>query len=148
MIETPAAAMQLSNWINEVDFVSIGSNDLLHTLLGIERNDDELVHLKNPLDPAFLATVARIVQVADDAGKPVTICGDASGNRLASLAFHALGVTTLSVSVDQVHTIRQTFTAASHVLTAERLSLVKSELLRAETTADVMQILKNRLDLA
>ncbi len=98
MVETPAAAMQLSKWIDLVDFVGIGSNDLLHSLLGIERNDDELIGLKNPLDPAFIKTVAQIVDTAHQAQKTVVLCGDAASNPCACVALYLLGVDTLSVS--------------------------------------------------
>lgn len=109
MIEVAAAAMMVRSWIPKVDFLCIGSNDMLHSLLGIERNDDELSELKTPLEPSYLRTVRRIVRCAHAAGRPVTICGEAASNPSAILALYALGVDAVSVPPDDLPKVRKVF---------------------------------------
>lgn len=109
MIETPSAAMMVRKWAPKIDFLCIGSNDLLHSLLGIERNDDSLVRLKTPLDPCYLRVVRRIVQQAKATSCPVTVCGEAASNPRAVLALYALGVDAVSVPPDDLPKIRAVF---------------------------------------
>jgi phosphotransferase system enzyme I (PtsP) len=109
MVETPGSARLLPHFIDDVDFVSIGSNDLLHFLLGIERCEDELTPLKSPLDPAFLFAVRRVVKVAHAASKTVTVCGEAAGHPQAAIALALLGVDVLSIPPDQLNQIRSAF---------------------------------------
>jgi phosphotransferase system enzyme I (PtsP) len=140
MVETPGAATLIRHWVRspEVDFFGIGSNDLLHHLLGIERNDDELVRLKSPLDPVFLATVRHVVRFAKGAKKPVTVCGEAASNPRAALALHALGVDALSVPPDLLGPVRRAF-ASVHV--PADLEAVARRLVTAEDTDQVEALL-------
>lgn len=113
MVEVAAAAMMVRTWVRLVDFICVGSNDLLHSLLGIERGDDELLHLKTPLEPSYLRTVRRIVRYAHRAGRPVTICGEATSNPKAILALCALGVDALSLPPDDLPKARRIFRQVS-----------------------------------
>jgi phosphotransferase system enzyme I (PtsP) len=109
MIEVPAAVMMLRRWVEAVDFLGVGSNDLLHALLGIDRDSDSLAHLKTPLEPTYLRAVRHVVKQGRGAGKPVTVCGEAASYPRAALALAAIGVTGLSVPPDHLPKVRREF---------------------------------------
>jgi phosphotransferase system enzyme I (PtsP) len=109
MIEVPAAAMFAKRWVNLVDFVSIGSNDLLHSLMGIQREDSQLESLRTPLEPVYLMTVSQIVRHAHRAGRTVSVCGEAIDNSPAILALYALGVDSVSLPPNDIPRVRQLF---------------------------------------
>lgn len=138
MIEVPAAAMMTRLWAPQVDFLAIGSNDLLHSLLGIERNDDSLLHLKTPLDPGYLKIVRRVVRHAHAAGRPVTVCGEAASNSRAMLALYALGVDALCVPPDDLPKARRILREVS--LPATKVSVAK-QLVNACDVESVEEIL-------
>jgi phosphotransferase system enzyme I (PtsI) len=80
MIEVPAAALSLSTFLRRLDFLSIGTNDLIQYTLAIDRTDDTVAHLYDPLHPAVLMLVAQIIRSATKAGKPVAVCGEIAGD--------------------------------------------------------------------
>lgn len=80
MIEIPAAALSLGIFTRKLDFLSIGTNDLIQYTLAIDRTDDAVAHLYDPLHPAVLQLVASIIQGAAKAGKPVAVCGEMAGD--------------------------------------------------------------------
>ncbi|MEQ8279187.1 MAG: phosphoenolpyruvate--protein phosphotransferase [Deltaproteobacteria bacterium] len=98
MIETPAAAMIVDHLLHEVDFISVGTNDLLQFVLAADRSDDELNARYGVTHPAVLRILANIVASARAAKKPVTLCGEIAGdpNRaplLIGLGFERLSMT-------------------------------------------------------
>ncbi len=80
MIEIPAAALSLSTFTRRLDFLSIGTNDLIQYLLAIDRADDTVAHLYDPLHPAVLNLVAHIIRSAKQANVPVAVCGELAGD--------------------------------------------------------------------
>ncbi len=80
MIEVPAAALSVNMFMRKLDFVSIGTNDLIQYTLAIDRSDDAVAHLYDPLHPAVLELVSHIIRSANRAGKPVTVCGEMAGD--------------------------------------------------------------------
>ncbi len=80
MIEIPAAAISIKSILRIADFVSIGTNDLIQYLLAIDRNDEAVNYLYDPLHPAVLKTIANVIRSANKAGKPVSVCGEMAGN--------------------------------------------------------------------
>jgi phosphotransferase system enzyme I (PtsI) len=92
MIEVPAAAVGLPTFIDAVDFLSIGTNDLIQYLLAADRNNDALGDLYSPLHPALFRLLANVITLANRRGKPVAVCGEMAGDaRLAPLLL-ALGL--------------------------------------------------------
>lgn len=138
MIEVPSAAMNTRRWAPLVDFVCIGSNDLLHALLGIERTDDEVLHLRTPLDPSYLATVRYIIKHAHACHKSVTVCGEAASNPQAALALYAMGANALSVPPDDLEKVRRVF---QDVQLPSDLNHVRHDLLRATSAEQVQSLL-------
>ena len=97
MIEVPAAAIALHAFMDIVDFISIGTNDLVQYLLAADRNNDALGDLYSPLDPGVLRLLKHIINVANEHHTPVAVCGEIAGDaRLAPLLL-ALGLTEFSL---------------------------------------------------
>ena len=80
MIEVPAAALSLGVFVRKLDFLSIGTNDLIQYTLAIDRTDDTVSHLYDPLHPAVLNLVAHVIKTVNKAGKPVALCGEMAGD--------------------------------------------------------------------
>ena len=80
MIEIPAAAMAAETFAKKLDFLSIGTNDLIQYTLAIDRTDDSVAHLYQPLHPAVLQLIAMTIRAANKAGKPVSVCGEMAGD--------------------------------------------------------------------
>ncbi|MBL8511427.1 MAG: phosphoenolpyruvate--protein phosphotransferase, partial [Betaproteobacteria bacterium] len=80
MIEIPAAAIALPIFLKKLDFLSIGTNDLIQYTLAIDRTDDSVAHLYDPLHPAVLMLISNVIRQADEAGVPVTVCGEMAGD--------------------------------------------------------------------
>jgi len=80
MIEVPAAAISLPMFIRRLDFISVGTNDLIQYTLAIDRADDTVAHLYDPLHPAVLSLLASVVRTAHQHEKPVAICGEMAGD--------------------------------------------------------------------
>ena len=76
MIEVPAAAIALDGMIGEIDFLSIGTNDLIQYLIAVDRVNPEVAHMYDPCHPAVLRTMHQIIQTAHQRGKQVSICGE------------------------------------------------------------------------
>jgi phosphotransferase system enzyme I (PtsI) len=80
MIEVPAAALSLPMFIRKLDFLSIGTNDLIQYTLAIDRADDRVAHLYDPLHPAVLNLLANVIRTAQQHEKPVAVCGEMAGD--------------------------------------------------------------------
>ncbi|MDH4191948.1 MAG: phosphoenolpyruvate--protein phosphotransferase, partial [Betaproteobacteria bacterium] len=80
MIEIPAAALALPIFTRRLDFLSLGTNDLIQYTLAIDRADDAVAHLYDPLHPAVLHLVAHTIRTATRSGKPVAVCGEMAGD--------------------------------------------------------------------
>lgn len=80
MIEVPAAALNAEAFARQLDFLSIGTNDLIQYTLAIDRTDDSVSHLYNPLHPAVLQLVEMTIRAGHKLGKPVCICGEMAGD--------------------------------------------------------------------
>lgn len=80
MIEIPAAALAAETFARKLDFLSIGTNDLIQYTLAIDRTDDSVAHLYQPLHPAVLQLIEMTIRAANKAGKPVAVCGEMAGD--------------------------------------------------------------------
>ncbi|RXF70812.1 phosphoenolpyruvate--protein phosphotransferase [Hansschlegelia zhihuaiae] len=98
MIEVPSLLFQLDEVLERVDFVSVGSNDLMQFLFAVDRGNARVSGRFDPLSPAFLRTLARIADRAKAAGKPVTLCGEIGARPLEALALVGVGYRSLSMS--------------------------------------------------
>jgi phosphoenolpyruvate-protein phosphotransferase/dihydroxyacetone kinase phosphotransfer subunit len=98
MIETPAAALQAEQILAEVDFVSIGTNDLAQYTFAADRQSAPLASLNNPWQPALLRMIEMVTRAATVSGKPVGVCGEAAADPLLALVVTGLGISSLSMA--------------------------------------------------
>ncbi|WP_026877320.1 phosphoenolpyruvate--protein phosphotransferase [Jiangella gansuensis] len=98
MVEVPSAALRAREVLAELDFVSIGTNDLAQYTMAADRLRGELADLLDPWQPAVLDLVAATARAGADAGKPVGVCGESAGDPVMALALIGLGVTSLSMA--------------------------------------------------
>ncbi|HWI13621.1 MAG TPA: phosphoenolpyruvate--protein phosphotransferase [Burkholderiales bacterium] len=101
MIEVPAAALALGIFTRKLDFMSIGTNDLIQYTLAIDRTDDAVSHLYDPLHPAILHLIAHVLSTAERAGVPVALCGEMAGD--LSLTRLLLGLGLRQYSMHSAH---------------------------------------------
>ncbi len=97
MIETPSAAVSADSYVGSVSFFSIGTNDLVQYTLAVDRGNANLASRFTPLHPSVLRLIQRSVQVADDNGIAITVCGEMASQPLMAFALIGLGVRSLSV---------------------------------------------------
>jgi phosphotransferase system enzyme I (PtsI) len=106
MIEIPAAALRSRHVLAEVDFASIGTNDLAQYTLAADRMQGELATLLDPWQPAVLDLIAAACDGGRDQGKPIGVCGEAAADPLLALVLTGLGVTSLSMAPTRVPAVR------------------------------------------
>jgi phosphotransferase system enzyme I (PtsI) len=107
MIEIPAAALSLNAFLSRLDFVSIGTNDLIQYTLAIDRTDDTVAHLYDPLHPAVLQLVSGIIRGANKAGKPVAVCGEMAGDVRLTRLLLGFGLRQFSMHPGHLLTVKQ-----------------------------------------
>jgi phosphotransferase system enzyme I (PtsI) len=106
MIEVPGAALRARHVLAEVDFGSIGTNDLAQYTMAADRLAGELATLLDPWQPAVLDLIAAACDGGHDTGKPVSVCGEAAADPLLALVLTGLGVTSLSMAATRVPAVR------------------------------------------
>ncbi len=97
MIEVPAAAIAVQSFIKHLDFLSLGTNDLIQYTLAIDRVDDEVNYLYDPLHPAVLYLIQRVIQAGSKAGLAVAMCGEMAGDTRYTRLLLGMGLTEFSV---------------------------------------------------
>ena len=107
MIEIPAAALALPMFMRRLDFLSIGTNDLIQYTLAIDRTDDSVAHLYDPLHPAVLTLVANTIRAATRGGIPVAVCGEMAGDLLLTRLLLGLGLRNFSMHPSQLLAIKE-----------------------------------------
>jgi phosphotransferase system enzyme I (PtsI) len=107
MIEIPAAALALPILMRHLDFLSIGTNDLIQYTLAIDRTDDAVAHLYDPLHPAVLTLVAGTIQTARRGGVPVAVCGEMAGDLQLTRLLLGLGLRNFSMHPSQLLPIKE-----------------------------------------
>ncbi|GGC86909.1 phosphoenolpyruvate--protein phosphotransferase [Undibacterium terreum] len=107
MIEVPAAALTLPLFVKKLDFLSVGTNDLIQYTLAIDRADHEVAHLYNDIHPAILQLLHMTVTAAEKAGIPVAICGGMAGDRRLTRLLIGMGFRELSMPAALLPEIKQ-----------------------------------------
>ena len=98
MIETPAAVIHAEQILTEVDFLSIGTNDLAQYAFAADRHSASLASLNDPWQPALLRMIEMVARAASASGKPVGVCGEAAADPLLALVLTGLGISSLSMA--------------------------------------------------
>jgi phosphotransferase system enzyme I (PtsI) len=107
MIEIPAAAISADIFAQELDFLSIGTNDLIQYALAIDRTDDAVSHLYNPLHPAVLKLIALTIKSAHKYKKSIAICGEMAGEPKLTKLLIAMGVEQLSMHPSHILSVKR-----------------------------------------
>jgi phosphotransferase system enzyme I (PtsI) len=107
MIEIPAAAIALPMFLRMLDFVSIGTNDLIQYTLAIDRTDDTVAHLYDPLHPAILHLISSVIRQANAAGVDVTVCGEMAGDVELTRLLLGFGLRHFSMHPANLLTVKQ-----------------------------------------
>ena len=113
MVETPAAAMMLDAFIQEVDFVSVGTNDLIQYTLAVDRGNKDVADLYSACDPAVLRLLKRSLDIAAQAGVSASVCGQMSGSVMYTQLLLGLGLRELSVPAAVIPEIKQAVRSVS-----------------------------------
>ncbi|HLX81603.1 MAG TPA: phosphoenolpyruvate--protein phosphotransferase [Burkholderiales bacterium] len=107
MIEVPAAALALPMFMRRLDFLSIGTNDLIQYTLAIDRTDDAVAHLYDPLHPAVLHLIAHTIQAANRGGTPIAVCGEMAGEPSLTRLLLGFGLRNFSMHAQQLLSIKE-----------------------------------------
>jgi phosphoenolpyruvate-protein phosphotransferase (PTS system enzyme I) len=134
MIEIPAAALTLKIFLKYFDFLSIGTNDLIQYTLAIDRADESVAHLYDPLHPAVLRLVAETIAECNAQGKGVSVCGEMAGDISLTRLLLGLGLRSFSMHPAQILAVKQ------EVLRADAARLVPwaQQILDSEDPASLM----------
>ena len=138
MIEVPAAALTVAHFLHHLDFASIGTNDLIQYTLAVDRNDDAVSHLYDPVHPAVLHLLEHVISTCDRMGKPISMCGEMAGDPVLTRILLGLGLRRFSMLPTQILKVKQ------QVLDTN-LNVVRdlvAELLQAENADAARALLK------
>ena len=142
MLEVPAAAVCIDAMLPLVDFVSIGSNDLVQYLMAADRDNPKVSHLCQPLAPAVLLTLKRVIESCNAANKPVTVCGEMAGKPKAFVLLLGMGLRRFSMSPAFVPSIKQ---LASQI-SIEEAERIMHAVLKLKTTSQIKKFMARQLD--
>lgn len=133
MVETPAIAIALEPFAQALDFLSIGTNDLIQYTLAVDRGDRDVADLYDPMHPAVLRLLANVINVGERYGTPVTMCGEMAGNPVLTRLLLGLGLQSFSMHPQQMldvkkeivnsHSSALRFLVAAALNRAERINL-------------------------
>jgi phosphoenolpyruvate-protein phosphotransferase (PTS system enzyme I) len=137
MIEVPAAAICIRTFLDEIDFVSIGSNDLIQYVMAADRDNPKVAHLCEPFHPAIFHMLGPIIEACNQRGTPITLCGEMAGRPRCLLPLLGLGLRRLSVSPAFISTIKELIRRTSIPVAQEAAAAV----LQCRTSTDVLDYL-------
>lgn len=137
MIEIPSAAIIIEKLMREVDFVSIGTNDLVQYALAVDRDNDLVTSLYQPPHPSVIWLIKKVVQAGDLQGKRVSICGEMAGDPFYFPLLFGLGLREFSVNPISILDIKKSVLETRH----KQALAVAEAALHASTTEEVMNLL-------
>ncbi len=141
MIEIPAAALSLSTFTRKLDFLSIGTNDLIQYTLAIDRADDTVAHLYDPLHPAVLNLVAHVIRSANRAEVPVAVCGEMAGDVRLTRVLLGFGLRQFSMHPAYLLSVKQQVLKSD----LQQVMALAQKMLKSDDPDKVEQIL-NRMN--
>jgi phosphotransferase system enzyme I (PtsI) len=140
MIEIPSAAIIADQFAKEVDFFSIGTNDLIQYTLAADRMNEKVSYLYQPYHPAILRLINMVIEAAHKEGKWAGMCGEMAGEKNATPILLALGLDEFSMSASSILAIRSIIKK----LSAKELSNLKSEILSKGTADEVLEFMRSK----
>lgn len=134
MIEVPAAALTIPLFLRHFDFLSVGTNDLIQYTLAIDRADEAVSHLYDPVHPAVLHLLASTIAQCREQGKGVSVCGEMAGDVTLTRLLLGLGLRSFSMHPSQILAVKQQILRCDTV----RLQTWAQSVLAAEDPAALM----------
>lgn len=144
MVEIPAAAVMADQFVKEVDFFSIGTNDLIQYTMAADRMNERVAYLYQPYNPAILRLISHVIDAAHREGKWVGMCGEMAGDPIAIPILLALGLDEFSMSATSILPVR----AQLKRLSKEDAVRVKETVLSLGTAEEVVSFVKRTFSLA
>lgn len=141
MIEIPAAALSLSTFTRKLDFLSIGTNDLIQYTLAIDRADDTVAHLYDPLHPAVLNLVAHVIRSANRADVPVAVCGEMAGDVRLTRVLLGFGLRQFSMHPAYLLSVKQQVLKSD----LQQVMVLTQKMLKSDDRGKLEQLL-NRMN--
>jgi phosphotransferase system enzyme I (PtsI) len=141
MVEVPAAVVMLEHFVREVDFLSIGTNDLAQYTLAVDRSNEYVADLYQSCDPAVIRLIQQCVNVADESDTPLGVCGEMSSDPARALLLLGLGVRNLSVPPLALPQVKKAIRSVS----IEQCREIASRVMKLEAARDVDLYLLDRL---
>jgi phosphotransferase system enzyme I (PtsI) len=141
MIEIPAAALALNVFTRHLDFLSIGTNDLIQYTLAVDRTDDSVAYLYDPLHPAVIKLIAHVIRGANRASVPIALCGEMAGDVALTRLLLGFGLRQFSMHPAQVLAVKQQVLRT----TMSEVTALAHKMLKADEP-DKMQALLERLN--
>ncbi len=135
MIEVPAAALIVRSFLQYFDFLSIGTNDLIQYTLAIDRVDEAVAHLYDPLHPAVLRLVADVIAAGHAQGKSVCVCGETAGDVAMTRLLLGLGLRSFSMHPAQILAVKQEVLRAD----TRKLAVWAEQVLASDDPAAMLQ---------
>jgi phosphotransferase system enzyme I (PtsI) len=141
MVEVPAAALMADHLAKEVDFFSIGTNDLIQYTLAVDRNNETVADLYSASDPAVLRLIGMVVEASRSHGIEATVCGTMGGEPIYTMLLLGMGVRHLSMPPHQLPEIRRVIRA----IRLDTAQAVATRALRLQTAHEVAELLEAEL---
>ena len=138
MIEIPAAALAVGLFLRRLDFLSIGTNDLIQYTLAIDRSDEQVAALYDPLHPAVLMLIAHTLASAEKVGVPVSVCGEMAGDPKLTRLLLGMGLRTFSMHPSQIFKVKNRVLKAN----VEELAPNVRKILRLDEPAKLLEALE------
>lgn len=139
MVETPAAVMIADRLIEEMDFFSIGTNDLTQYLLAVDRGNEMIAELYDHYSPSVLRAIKRVIDCSHQAGKWTGMCGEMAGDVQAALLLAGLGLDEFSMSATSIPRVKQAIRQHGH----DALKALADEAVNKPTAAEVKALLES-----
>lgn len=141
MVEVPAACVMIEHFVDEIDFLSIGTNDLIQYTLAVDRSNKDVVGLYNAADPSVLKLIEMVIRAAKPRGVPVNLCGQMSSNALYTMLLLGLGLRRLSVTPSALPEIKK----ICRSVTIADCEEVAKRAIAMENARDIKSLLKGEL---
>jgi phosphoenolpyruvate-protein phosphotransferase (PTS system enzyme I) len=141
MIEVPAAALMADVFAREADFLSVGTNDLIQYILAVDRANENVTHLYQPLHPAILRTIAYLVKVAETQHVPLELCGEMAADPLQAIALVGLGIRTLSLAPGSIPLVKNVIRSVE----LERVRSLMRDAMKLTSANEVEDLLAREL---
>jgi len=138
MIEIPAAALAIGLFLRRLDFLSIGTNDLIQYTLAIDRSDEQVSHLYDPLHPAVLMLLAHTITSAEKVNIPVSVCGELAGDSALTRLLLGMGLRQFSMHPGQILEVKQKVMQSD----VSELAPIVRRMLRLEEPAKIREQLE------